>query len=338
MTEAEIAAARKRVLQTVRQTRLGRSLLAALGKAQVKIVFSTDVNTVAGLARESNVKGFYDPRSKTLYVDAAMPLHAQLHFFAHEARHALQMEQERKINREAKTSSVHLISPVTHLYLTRLREIDADVFAVCFVAKLDLDTGSDHSNKMRERSGFFFMTDPYSRAGLYDAFIENWREQEAPRDMARAARAVVVAFVKNTELLNTYNNFSLHIWEKMMWNALFEHAQKPATAFYKDFSAAAQKKDNVESPRDIFNSRAAAYSNLLVKSGAPDYLSGIKVDDLTQYICEENTEADPWQTTNYAYERAIDRFGDAVKHYAAAPEKPANAPAPNVQTRAGRKR
>ncbi|MDP2206224.1 MAG: hypothetical protein Q8K65_07950 [Alphaproteobacteria bacterium] len=337
MTEAETAAARKQVLQTVRQTRLGRALLSALGKAQVKIVFSDDVAAAADLGDEKNIYGLFDLRNDTLYVDARAPLHAQLHFFAHEARHALQMQQDRKINGASETASIHLISPVTMLYLTRLREIDADVFAVCFVAQNDLHTGSKHFSEMCKRGGLFAKTDSYSRATLYEAFLENWQAQEVPRDMARSARAVLSAFVQNTALLNAYNNFALHVWEKTAFAAAVEHAQKPSSDYFKSFRAAALQKDKAETPRQIFNKSAEAYGRLLVKSGAPDYLSGIKTDDLAKFISEENAQAHPEHTTNYAYERALENFEMAIKHYTAAPAN-SNAPAaPRRAKKAGPK-
>lgn len=337
MTEAEIATARKQILQTVRQTQLGRGLLAALGKARVKIVFSEDIARAASLCSEEKLRGLYDPRIKTLYVDATMPLHAQLHFFAHEARHALQMQQEQKINTATAAASIYLVSPVTQLYLTRLREIDADVFAVSFVAQNDIHTGSNHFGEMRKRGGFFKAADPYSRAGLYEAFAENWQSQESPRDLAQAARAVLAAFVKDTTLLNTYNNFSLQVWEKTAWSATVDHAQKPRSAYHKDFRALALKKDSAEKPRDIFNARAAAYRKILVRSGAPDYLRGIKPDDLAKQICESNTQADPQYTTNYAYERAIEKFNSAIRHYTAAPANANMSPRQTAKKKAGPK-
>ncbi|MFN7115091.1 MAG: DUF6782 family putative metallopeptidase [Alphaproteobacteria bacterium] len=332
--ETDIAAARKEVLDTVRQTRLGRGLLSALRKAGVKIVFTENVAAAAGLGDQKDIYGLFDPRKDTLYVDASVPLHAQLHFFAHEARHALQAQQDGKINDPSGIDNIHLLSPVTVLYTTRLREIDADVFAVCFVAQTDLHTGSNHFQEMSKRGGLFSATDPYGRAALYDAFMQDWQAQEKPGDMARAARAVLSAFVEHTPLLNIYNNFALHAWEKMIFSSAVDHAQKPASDYYKQFRAAALKKDKTETPAQIFNKRAEAYSKLLVRSGAPDYLSGIKTDDLAKFICEENTQAHPEHTTNHAYERALANFERAIKHYTAAPAPPANSNAPSQPPRA----
>lgn len=323
MTEAQIAATRKDVLRTVRQTRLGRGLLSALGKAQVKIVFSDNISVDADTGEGGKLHGLYDSRVNTLYVDAAAPIHAQLHFFAHEARHALQMHTEKKINNAAQETSIYLISPVTQLYLTRLREVDADVFAVCFVAQHDLHTGSRHFAEMQKRGGFFSQTDTYSRAGLYDAFLDKWSADDNPHDMAASARAVVDAFMRNTPLLNTYNNFALAAWDKVVWAAVLDHAQKPQSDYHKDFRAAALQKNAAQKPRDIFNTRAAAYSKILQKSGAPDYLHGIPADRISTYICESNPQADPWHTTNYKYERAIEKFEDAIRHYTR-PAAPAN--------------
>jgi len=311
MTEEE-AAARKEVLSAVRQTRLGRALLSALGKARVKIVFSDHIDSGDG---NTQVHGLYDSRINTLFVDARAPLHAQLHFFAHEARHALQIREERKLNAASETASIYLLSPVTQLYLMRLREMDADVFAVHFVAQHDLHTGSGHFNEMKKRGGFFSSSDPYNRASLYEAFLERWTEQGKPRDLSGAAQAVAASFMENTALLNAYNNFALHVWEKTAWQGAVDHAQKPRSAYYRDFRAAALAKDNAQKPKDIFNARAAAYGKILVRSGGPDYLKGVSSDALLEHVCESNTKADPHSTTNYRFERAIEKFNEAIDHY-----------------------
>lgn len=331
MTEEETAA-RREALAAVRQTRLGRALLSALGKAQVKIVFKDHIDSGD---ENTRIYGLYDSRINTLFVDARAPLHAQLHFFAHEARHALQMHEEVKLNAASEGVSINLISPVTQLYLTRLREMDADVFAVHFVAQHDLHTGSNHFGEMNKRSGFFFQDDTYNRAGLYGAFLDRWLEQGRPRDMSAAAQAVAVSFMQNTALLNTYNNFALHVWEKTTGQAMEEHAQKPHSQYHKDFRALALAKETAQKPRDIFNARAAVYGKILVRSGGPDYLKDVAPEALCKHVCESNTQADPWYTTNYGFERAIEKFNRAVAHYRSDPpsahnDNPLYAPVPRA--------
>ena len=47
----------------------------------------------------------------------------------------------------------------------------------------------------------------------------------------------------------------------------------------------------------------------------PDYLKGVSPDALLAHVCESNTQADPNSTTNYRFERAIEKFNEAIDHY-----------------------
>lgn len=329
LSEQECAAIKDAVLSTVKETKLGRALLQALDRAKVDIVFVNEVRAeqvTGGTAQktqgaDTRCFGLYDARNNTIYVDARAPLHAQLHFFAHEARHALQMAETRRMYQE-NLGGINDLSPVTHLYVMRLREMDADVFAVHFLARHDRETGSNHFAKMSERGGFLLRNDPYSRAALYEAFFDRWNQIGRPDDLGQAGSAAAVAFIDNTAILNTYNNFALHVWEKAVLQRMIDEAARPDSEYHQSVRAVA-RKENPESPREIFNRHAAAYAHILVKDGGPDYLAHVTAEQVLEHVCNRNQAASPWATTGHAYERAIEHFERAVKFYAkdSAPEE-----------------
>jgi len=332
------AALRKAVLAEVRLTPLGRALLRELGRLRVNIVFT---DNVPGGENGNKLFGLFDPRINTLFVDANAPRAAQLHFFAHEARHALQMEQGRKLTDAGKNTSVDYFSPAAQLYLMRLRELDADTFAVYFVAQHDMHTRSNHFAHMAKR-GFLFGKDPYDRAGLYEAFQKKWEDLGKPRDLTAPTRTAADAFLQNTALLNTYNNFALHVWENTLLQGLKDNAQKPESSFSRGFSAIvrsaqnaqAKKKTKTGGVRDIFAQHAAAYKKILPRSRVPDYTGGQSAAAFTRHVCDKPKDANPWHTTNFRYERAMDSFNRALAHYAAVPAAANN----NAQPAAAQKK
>lgn len=323
-------AARGTVLDAVGATALGRALLRAVDALGVDIQFTNSVQKDTGLHTEAF--GLYDARSNTIYINASCPLHEQLHYFAHEARHALQMQESSHIYKRHSFSE-HDISPLTHIYMMRLREMDADVFAVHFMAQHDIQTGSGHFAAMMKSSKGLFQAQSHNREGLYKSFFTEWSENGHPDNMDGAAHAAAAAFLRNTELLRTYNNFALDVWEKAIWEPLQKGAEKPHSAEANTFSAIFNQSAPDQSPRDVFNHHAKAYGKILTKEGAPDYLRGIKPEDLVQSICAENTDADPWKTTGGALEKAVGKFTHAKEFFKSSPLKPANSnkPSPAAQ-------
>ena len=321
MTDAECDASRSAVLSAVGQTPLGRALLGQLKKASVAIVFTDRMPQVG---ENASVHGLYHGGHNALFINAASPLSAQLHFFAHESRHALQMQADIKLDAKAADISIHNLSPLTQVYLMRLREIDADAFAVHFLAQHDRATGSQHFDAMRQPKGLFARGDEYDRSGMYRAYAD------AP-DAAAGVRASMRAFLSDVRLVNGYNNFAMQVWENMILPPMADYAQKPRSAYARDFAAAARRADSADQPADLFNKRAAAYSKILNRSGMPNYLSGANVSQFRLAVCDTGADTDPWKTTGHALERAMLDFNAAIRHYsrmkpAANTNKPAEKP------------
>lgn len=326
MTDAECAAARDCVISAVRETKLGRALLSQLSQVGVAIVFTDDMPKVS---ENSTVRGLYDAASNALFIDAASPLSAQLHFFAHESRHALQMIADAKIDAKEADISIHNLSPVTMVYLMRLREIDADTFAVHFLAQHDHATGSKHFDAMSQPGGPFARPDDYDRSRLYRAYA-------AAPDAASGIRASMQAFLADAPLMNAYNNFAMQVWENRILPPMADYAQKPRSAYARDFSAAARRADQADQPAELFNKRAASYSKILCRSGMPNYLSGVKVDGFRQQVCDAGAATNPWKTTGHALERAMLDFNAAIRHYSRM-KTPSNSNKKSIQPRTPRR-
>ena len=302
MTDAECAASRKAVLSAVRQTRLGRGLLAQLHKAGVTIVFTDRMPQVS---ENTRVHGLYDAAHNALFIDAAASLSAQMHFFAHESRHALQMRADRQVEAKERETSIHMLSPLTQLYLMRLREIDADTFAVHFLAQHDRAAGSKHFEAMSKTAP---SGGDYDRSRLYRAYA-------AAPDAAQGLRASMREFLSYTAIVNGYNNFAMQVWENRILPPMADHAQKPRSAYAREFAAAARRADHTAQPAELFNKRAAAYSKILTRSGMPDYLAGANIDQFRKNVCDASADTDPWATTGHALERGMLDFNAAIRHY-----------------------
>lgn len=323
MTEAECATSRKAVLSAVRETRLGRGLLAQLNKIGVAIVFT---DQMPQLNDNTRVRGVFDGAQGALLIDAAAPLTEQLHYFAHESRHALQMYADMQISAKDRETSVHLLSPLTQLYLMRLREIDADTFAVHFLAQHDRATGSKH---------FDVMSQPAARDGDYDRSRLYRAYADAP-DAVQGLRASAHEFLAYTAIVNGYNNFALDMWEDRILPPMADNAQKPRSAYAREFAAAARRAYNTAQPAELFNQRAVAYSKILNRSGMPDYLAGANVDQFRKTVCDAGADTDPWKTTGHALERAMLDFNAAIRHYSRM-KAPANSNKQSAQPRAPRR-
>lgn len=305
MTDTECDAAKNAVLSAVRETPLGRALLGALKRAGTNIVFTDQMPSVS---ENTRVYGLYMSAHNTVFMNAAAPLSAQLHFFAHESRHALQMQADAKIESRNSETSIHLLSPLTQLYLMRLRELDADAFAVHFLSQHDRLTGSSHSQTMRDVDVMRQQGMEYDRHKMYDAYA-------AAPDAKTGLRAAVNAFLADTPLVKAYNEFAVHAWQHTILPPIVAHADKPRSTYARAFAHAARHEAQADQPETLFEKRAAAYSKILNRSGMPDYLSGMNPAEFRRMVCETDRKTDPWKTTGRALGSAMLDFNAAIVHY-----------------------
>jgi hypothetical protein len=49
------------------------------------------------------------------------------------------------------------------------------------------------------------------------------------------------AFLTDAPLMNAYNNFAMQVWENRILPPMADYAQKPRSAYARDFSAAARR-------------------------------------------------------------------------------------------------
>lgn len=305
MTDEECNAAKQKVMSVVGETPLGRALLGALKRAGTEIIFT---DRMPAVSKNTITYGLYSSAHNAVFMYAAAPLAAQLHFFAHEARHALQINAEAKLVAREMETSIHMLSPLTQLYLMRLREMDADAFAVHFLTQHDRVTGSKYSDSMRHNDAQRPQGMEYDRSEMYKAYA-------AAPDAKTGLRNAMTAFLADVPLVKAYNDFALKMWEAMILPPMEAHAEKPRSTYARAFAQAALRVEETDQPEILFEKRAAAYSKIMTRSGMPDYLAGTKLPDFREMVCAGDKKTDPWKTAPRALNNAMDNFNSAVILY-----------------------
>lgn len=303
------------VLETIRKTQLGRSLLGYLESNDIKLVVTTEFPAIVGDA--ATHAGLYDGGSRKLYLNAAFPLPALMHTFAHETRHVAQFRHDFARHDE----NVAHIDPLGHVHFMRLREMDADAFAVYFLLNHALETKEELFGKLSEpegwgvKSGFLFAA-RVPRTELYKVFYDAWFDENTLKDAAHAMRRVFSAVLHMPGFKEHYDAFSLKVWRKRFWESLVDNSKDHRSAFSKSFAKAARKK-----PHDLtemFKDKAGGYSRLFAEWGSPDYLAGIDLAKVVTYVAEEESARVSGDTARQL-EEAREDFKQAVEYYAKMP-------------------
>lgn len=320
------------LLAEVGKTALGRHLLDFLETRGIAVVLSTDVPQ--GHAANSIAAAVWDPRNNRIVINPDEPPATLMHFFAHEVRHAAQSEAIRK-----HPNAIELMHPLNNVLLLRLQEMDADVFAVHFLANHALYAENNPEqtqlfvrNMQPPPASRTVMTDEglrtqtnIDRSGMYRAYAESWGGDTARNDSAKAMQAALRSIADNGLITQLYGENALGNWNKMYAELLQQHRDEPHSNFAKAFrKAAARFVNNKAAPlHETFAATAQLFGGLFSGAGVPDYFAGIDFKRMTDYLIDESPSGRT-AFASQAYQDQLEFFRKAAQYYLEkAPEKAA---------------
>lgn len=319
------------LLEKVRGTEMGRGLLKYLEDQKIECIVTTAMPSFGD--EEVELGGLYDGLNRKMYLNAQHPIPALMHFLAHETRHVAQLESDR----ELPTTSA-LLDPVNHLYATRLREMDADTFAIAFVFNHTIETKEPVFQQLFENgkgwANYGFFSSGELRGKLYDAFYETY-EQSGFKDVIGSLRHVYSKMIYIDTLKEGYDQLATLGWRSGIWKNILENAEKPESDFSRSFAAVARKKP--QDAKELFKQRAARYSALFGDIGAIDYLKDLDMELVFEHVAK----AEDAQIHGKAREMLVsanDDFKRAVAHYAKMPSGMKKTAAKSRKPRQGRSR
>jgi hypothetical protein len=250
--------------------------------------------------------------NRRLVVQAGLPLAKALHSFAHETRHAAQTDAD--LGCAGTDESFH---PVNFLLRTRLREMDADAFAVFFLANHAKETDSRHffdlRNPVSVASGMFAASSgTLDRSAMYRAFLDAW--QENGKDAALSMRAAAAALFADGRVNRAYDRDAVQQWKDVIWPEITGRAKKPRSDRAQSLRAVFQKFHDKKfmSPEENLVAHAKRYSKLFGAAGSPDYLEGC-YDRLFGFLSERAPGSDavwggPMRELKDDFNRAVDHY------------------------------
>lgn len=322
ITEEQAASVKEALVEAVSRTELGRHLLAFIEKEGITLEMSTDFSRVDASGGSASA-GYWDAVNKKIVLDPRNKLNELLHFFAHETRHAAQTVALQG------SDNAEILHPFNLAHSMRLMEMDADTFAVYFIADYTLKVKPDDPEQespfatmlrppreyMATRNGVTSLYETLDRAQLYRAAEESWAQDK--NNFQKMMTASASAFLNNQKLLRTYNDHALSQWEEAILPILRKHAAEPESEFAQAFTAAARRlKDKTYTqPEEHIKKRAAIFSKLFNEAGVPDYLAGLSLDAVAKSVMEEPVTHD--SASHEKYDRAVDTFKEAIDAYIA---------------------
>ncbi|MEZ0222914.1 MAG: DUF6782 family putative metallopeptidase [Alphaproteobacteria bacterium] len=326
----EDTAAKDRLVAEISKTALGRHLLADLERRNITLAVTSDMS--AANTETSSVRGYWDPAKRQIMLSADAPLAKQLHYFAHETRHSAQYEVDM-----GHPNAAEALHPVNFLLRNRLHEMDADAFAVFFVANHDIENKSAYFEELsRQESaprlfGAFFVSEQkVDRSRMYREFFDSWEKHG--KDMKRATRDAAVALFEEPLINQIYDARCVAQWNERIWPQMIEASKTPdalsAKWLRKVFKRFHDKK--VQSPKENLVERAKAYSKIYAGAGSPDYLADINGDAFFDYLAKDARGAD--RIWNREMPGLIDRFDEASDYYLNKMPKPSAKKKPGRKT------
>lgn len=252
-------------------TPLGQALVRYLVQREVQVVLQAPADLQAG--------GYYSPSQKMIFIDPALPLPAMLHALAHEIRHVGQHEsdQRRGMAYMFKISA----DPAHFRTVMRVKEIDADVFAVYFLY--------DHAQKAQ--SGHFAAMAGWdvnnesrlTRHLLYQRFDDVIDVMQGARGKTalRAAMAGTGAVIVDCrDYIPLYDDGYLRQWRQLMAPSLAAYA----VAEGLDSHAALMQAMDQKADDTVGAERCRAYARLFNDLGVPEYLNAAQAKEFARYI------------------------------------------------------
>lgn len=252
---------KKDLVAEISKTPLGKNLLGWMAANGIDIEITTDMSAVQGTG--SKALGYWNPKAKKLFLNPIDGIYPLMHVFAHELRHAAQDSVYESLER-----GFDRMAPVNYVLERRLREMDADAFAVFFVAQHLFSTETKDDSILSQRPE------------MYDAFAE------ADGDDAERLQAAVKAYLEDKDLATAYGTYALKSWEHSMAYVLVYNLDKPESDFSKAFKKAAARFNDgaFEEPLERLQRFMLGYSKLFTEQGAPDYLTPDAARDIGEKL------------------------------------------------------
>lgn len=249
------------LLAEVAKTPLGMALCQALDALGVTVIMDAPADQ-DGQTRF----GYYNHTTRILGVAQETPWAMAMHIFAHEARHALQAEVLRQARMiDAFNVAAHPRMAALHL---RLREIDADAFAVFFLYDHAVTGNSDHFATMADNR-----RSPLRRRTFYRDFYAAWQAGGGGHDdetVAHAMRTIKTAWLQRRGLATAYDRAAAALWQRDVHLRSLD-ADDPRRETMVCFH------DGVTDTRlqDLCGLLAARYAAILGDAGSVDYLADV---------------------------------------------------------------
>lgn len=319
-------AAKQRLLDEIRKTELGRYLLDDLARRNVTLVVSSNMSAVNQGSGEAGA--YWDPKARRIVVSPDRSLAKQLHYFAHETRHSAQFDVDMAFPRPTE-----VLHPVNFVLSNRLHEMDADAFAVYFVADHALKTKSKFFEELSQPeqaehwlSSLLGTEGKISRAQMYTTFIDSWREND--KDLARAMRDAAVTLFNEPQINKYYDERCVMLWNKNIFPVFAKASKKPRSQdakrvrqFFHDF-----RDGKFQSPQDNLEAHAKAYSKIFAEGGSPDYLAPVAAK-VFHYLAEDAEGAqDIWRNQMPDMK---ERFNEARDFFCKKTARKKSSPAPS---------
>lgn len=298
---------RDELLGHIRDIPLGVALCDALDAHGVDVcIDSAEVRQRAG----DRAFGLYAPQQKKIYLrDDAEPA-AALHIFLHEARHALQICG---LSRHAGYRDIFNLyaDPKAFALNVRLREMDADTFAVYFLYVHAAETGSDWFDRMMVAKTAH---EGAGRGALYRVFYQAWKNagsSHADEDVIPAMQAVGDAWLASKSLPRSYDARSCTEWARISVPRFEAALADPQSQWRGDIHAHVWQARG-RTARALENA-ALFYAGLLNAAGYPNYLQGQSGKDAIRRLvtaralpaCVDSAAADHAKAVDFIRRRGL---------------------------------
>lgn len=309
----EALAVKEELLAEIRKTKLGRFLLDDLERRKVTLVLSGDMS--AASEGNGSAAAYWDPQHRRIVLSPGAPMAKLLHFFAHETRHSAQFDVDMALARPTE-----VLHPVNFVLANRLQEMDADAFAVFFLANHAMETNSEFFSELsrpEKTSGWlsaaFGQADAkVDRSQMFRSFYDSWHE--SGRDPARAMRDAAITLFDDPLINAYYDGRCVALWNDKIYAGMVAASKDPdskqAQSFKEVFKAFRDGK--FQPPAERLEVHATAYSKIFAEAGSPDYLAGV-TDKVYHFLGEVAVGAEHiWSEEMPAMK---DHFNEACDYY-----------------------
>ena len=291
----------KIILQELRKevaaTKIGADLLAFLDDNKIEI------RVTDRIPLGDTAVGAYVHDRKILYLRDSLTLPQMLFVLAHEGRHAQQFTH-------GWAGRALMAFPVGGVFTSLAIESDADMFALYFLFNrcMTLENDTTYFDLMQKPNTFYQGFD-FARQDMLHAFYDSYNKRP---DETAALRCALDAWLENKDIISLYIAQGLYFWEQTTLVNIQTHAKKPKSKFAMAFCKIVEQRE-AQKEEQHFCALLRSLSNLSSVKGMPDYLSGVKDEQLISgYSGAVNDNCAPHMKR---YSKNEELFENARKHY-----------------------